>query len=96
MPATIASPPLTARPLRCRSCGTSAPPPDRHLRGVPRAPRPRVRAGTPAAGRETIAGRAPRAWRYKEWLPFEGVPVWSLDTGFTPLVDAPALHGASA
>src|SRR6266702_3616645 len=62
MPATIASPPLTARPLRCRSCGT-----------------------------ERAAGRAPSLWRYKEWLPFDGDPVWSLDTGFTPLVDAPAL-----
>src|SRR5206468_3606911 len=40
---------------------------------------------------ETIAGRAPSLWRYKEWLPFDGDPVWSLDTGFTPLVDAPAL-----
>src|SRR6266702_695969 len=62
MPATIASPPLTARPLRCRSCGT-----------------------------ERAAGRAPSLWRYKEWLPFDGEPVLSLDTGFTPLVDAPAL-----
>jgi len=30
-------------------------------------------------------------WRYKEWLPFSGTPVLSLDTGFTPLVDAPRL-----
>jgi len=25
--------------------------------------------------------RAPSLWRYKEWLPFDGDPVWSLDTG---------------
>jgi threonine synthase len=40
---------------------------------------------------ETIARRAPSLWRYKEWLPFDGAPVWSLDTGYTPLIDAPAL-----
>src|SRR5207249_6326023 len=28
---------------------------------------------------------------YQEWLPFDGEPVLSLDTGFTPLVEAPAL-----
>jgi threonine synthase len=30
-------------------------------------------------------------WRYREWLPFEGLPVHSLDTGFTALVEAPRL-----
>jgi threonine synthase len=39
----------------------------------------------------TIASRPPSLWRYREWLPFEGDPVVSLDTGFTPLLDAPAL-----
>jgi threonine synthase len=43
----------------------------------------------PDAG--TIGRRAPSLWRYKEWLPFDGDAVWSLDTGFTPLVEAPAL-----
>src|SRR5436853_6438103 len=41
--------------------------------------------------RATIARRPPSLWRYREWLPFEGEPVLSLDTGFTPLVDAPRL-----
>ena len=41
--------------------------------------------------RATIATRAPSMWRYREWLPFEGEPALSLDTGFTPLVDAPRL-----
>jgi|tagenome__1003787_1003787.scaffolds.fasta_scaffold20989059_4 threonine synthase len=41
--------------------------------------------------RATIAGRAPSMWRYREWLPFEGEPALSLDTGFTPLVEAPRL-----
>src|SRR5918996_5294921 len=41
--------------------------------------------------RSTIAARAPSLWRYREWLPFDGPPVFSLDTGFTPLVEAPRL-----
>ena len=41
--------------------------------------------------RATIARRAPSMWRYREWLPFEGKPALSLDTGFTPLVEAPRL-----
>jgi threonine synthase len=45
----------------------------------------------PLPDRRAIADRAPSLWRYREWLPFDGAPVWSLDTGFTPLVEAPAL-----
>jgi threonine synthase len=41
--------------------------------------------------RAEIASRAPSLWRYREFLPFEGTPVLSLDSGFTPLVDAPSL-----
>src|SRR5881396_933731 len=92
MPATIASPPLTARPLRCRSCGTER-------AAVPTAIceqclgplDPVYEPGRRLPDRGTIAGRAPALWRYKEWLPFDGDPVLSLDTGFTPLVEAPAL-----
>src|SRR5689334_21107029 len=41
--------------------------------------------------RKTIASRPPSLWRYKEWLPFDGDPVFSFDTGFTPLVESPRL-----
>jgi threonine synthase len=41
--------------------------------------------------RDEIARRVPSLWRYREWLPFEGEPTLSLDTGFTPLVEAPRL-----
>jgi threonine synthase len=41
--------------------------------------------------RDVIASRAPSLWRYREWLPFSGEPALSLDTGFTPLVEAPRL-----
>ena len=44
--------------------------------------------------REEIAARAKSLWRYREWLPFEGTPRYSLDTGFTPLIDAPRLAEA--
>ncbi len=40
---------------------------------------------------DTIGQRARSLWRYREWLPFEGEPTLSLDTGFTPLVESPAL-----
>jgi len=41
--------------------------------------------------RETIGARPTNMWRYREWLPFEGEPLVSLDTGFTPLVESPVL-----
>src|SRR2546427_1578893 len=89
MPTTIASPPLTARPLRCRSCGTErAAAPTAICEECLGPLDPVYEAGRPLPDRETIAARAPSLWRYKEWLPFDGDPVWSLDTGFTPLVDA--------
>src|SRR2546422_425485 len=92
MPATIASSPLTARPLRCRSCGVErAATPTAICEECLGPLDPVYEPGRPLPGRETIAARAPSLWRYKEWLPFDGDPVWSLDTGFTPLVDAPAL-----
>ncbi|MFI5250230.1 MAG: threonine synthase [Gemmatimonadales bacterium] len=44
--------------------------------------------------RATIEARPASLWRYREWLPFEGLPAHSLDTGCTPLVEAPALARA--
>ena len=41
--------------------------------------------------RAEIAARPPSLWRYREWLPLEGTPPYSLDTGFTPLVEVPRL-----
>jgi threonine synthase len=41
--------------------------------------------------RATIAQRDHSLWRYHEFLPLEGAPRFSLDTGLTPLVEAPAL-----
>jgi threonine synthase len=39
----------------------------------------------------TIGARPASLWRYREWLPFEGEPALSLDSGFTPLVEAAEL-----
>src|SRR5256885_4486817 len=87
-----ASPPLTARPLRCRSCGSESAPAPAAICGQCLGPLDPVYDPERALpDRETIAGRAPSLWRYREWLPFDGEPTLSLDTGFTPLVDAPAL-----
>src|SRR5205809_558290 len=91
-PATLAPVSITARPLRCRNCGAErAPAPvaicDQCLGPLDPVYDPTRRL----PDRATIAGRAPSLWRYQEWLPFDGDPVLSLDTGFTPLVEAPAL-----
>jgi len=42
-------------------------------------------------GRDAIIARQTSLWRYREWLPLEGEPIHSPDTGWTPLVDAPRL-----
>ncbi len=83
---------LGARPLRCRSCGVErAAAPiavcDQCLGPLDPVYDP-ARSLPDAA---TIAARPPSLWRYREWLPFEGEPIHSLDSGFTPLVAAPAL-----
>jgi threonine synthase len=44
--------------------------------------------------RAEIEARPRSIWRYAEWLPILGEPVVSLDTGFTPLFEAPALARA--
>jgi len=95
MPATqttLVSPPLTARPLRCRNCGA-----EREAAAVAiceqcLGPLDPIRdPARPLPSRTAIAARAPSLWRYREWLPFDGDPVLSLDSGFTPLVESLAL-----
>ena len=90
----IAAPahPLTARPLRCRNCGAERAPAPVAICELCLGPLDPVYDATRALpSAETIGRRAPSLWRYKEWLPFDGDAVWSLDTGFTPLLDAPVL-----
>lgn len=84
--------PLRPRALRCKLCRS-------HFDAAPVAvcenclgPLEAVDAdSTTLPTRAEISRRAHSIWRYKEWLPFDGEPVLSLDTGYTPLVDAPGL-----
>jgi threonine synthase len=83
---------LRALPLRCRVCGSESEPAPaaicEHCLGPLDVVYDKHRA---LPDRATIAGRARSLWRYREWLPFDGEPALSLDTGFTPLVEAPRL-----
>src|SRR6266516_2833597 len=81
--------------LVCRLCGAPADPAPvaicEHCLG------PLEPAYDPARAlpsRSEIEARPRSIWRYAEWLPILGRPELSLDTGFTPLVDAPALARA--
>ncbi|MBI4501906.1 MAG: threonine synthase [Gemmatimonadetes bacterium] len=83
---------LRVLPLRCRLCGHTSPAQPAAICGQCLGPLdPDYDPARPRPDRGTIASRAPSLWRYREWLPFEGDPQLSLDTGFTPLVEAPAL-----
>jgi threonine synthase len=42
-------------------------------------------------GRADFAARPHSLWRYREWLPFQGEPTHSLDTGWTPLLESRSL-----
>jgi len=46
---------------------------------------------TTRPSRATIAQRDHTLWRYREFLPLDGAPELSLDSGFTPLLESPAL-----
>ncbi|MGE0440652.1 MAG: threonine synthase [Gemmatimonadales bacterium] len=93
---TVVAPERSVRPLplRCGHCGTATPAsaqaacPDCLGPLEPVYPPDRARPS-----RAEIAARPPSLWRYREWLPLAGVPTLSLDTGFTPLVEAPRLAG---
>jgi threonine synthase len=84
----------TLRPLAliCRNCGARYAASPIAICEECLAPlEPAYDPARPLPSRETIAARPQSLWRYREWLPFDGEPTLSLDTGFTPLVDAPAL-----
>ena len=79
-------------PQRCRLCGTEQEGAAVAICEECLGPlEPLYPADRDLPDRATIAKRPPSLWRYREWLPFEGEPVLSLDTGFTPLVEAPRL-----
>jgi threonine synthase len=80
------------RPLACRLCGTPHPASASATCEECLGPlEPVYQPGRALPDAATIAGRAPSLWRYREWLPFDAPPVVSLDSGFTPLLEAPPL-----
>lgn len=79
-------------PLHCRACGSEYPASPQAICPNCLGPLEPVYSPTrPLPGRSEIARRPQSLWRYAEWLPFTGAPIHSTDTGFTPLIEAPAL-----
>ncbi|HXG45308.1 MAG TPA: threonine synthase [Gemmatimonadales bacterium] len=90
-PAVGAVPPR-ALPLRCRHCGLAHDPAPVAICEECLGPLDPVYADSrPLPSRAEIERRPPSLWRYREWLPLDGAPALSADSGFTPLVEAPAL-----
>lgn len=86
---------LTLLGQHCKLCGAEYPAEANAICGECLGPlEPTYPTDRVYPDREDIARRAPSLWRYREWLPFEGEPVWSLETGFTPLIEAPRLADA--
>ena len=83
---------LRALPLRCRNCGVErAAAPFAICDDCLGPLDPVYDPHRALPDRAAIAARPPSLWRYREWLPFAGEPALSLDTGCTPLVEAPRL-----
>ena len=82
---------LRALPLRCHYCGHEQEAAPAAVCDSCLGPLEPIYPVRPLPDRATIAARPHNIWRYLEWLPFEGQPVHSPDTGFTPLIESPAL-----
>jgi len=89
---TATSPPLPRlRPQACRLCGARQEPAAQAVCGACLGPlEPAYDPQRRLPSREEIGRRPPSLWRYREWLPVAD-PVHALDTGFTPLLEAPRL-----
>jgi threonine synthase len=84
--------PFGALPLVCENCGARFEPEPTAICLTCLGPLvPEYDPSRVLPDRATIASRPPSLWRYREWLPFRGQPTLSPDSGFTPLVEAPAL-----
>ena len=83
--------------LRCRLCGTEVLAGPVHVCEECFGPLEVVYDEARVADgltRETIAGRPPDLWRYRELLPLASEPRVGRGTGFTPLLPAPRLGAA--
>jgi threonine synthase len=82
-------------PLVCSNCGTEFSAAATAICDNCIGPlEPKYIAERQLPNREDIAKRTASIWRYKEWLPLEGSPTDSLEVGFTPLFETPALADA--
>ena len=89
---SLQQPTLRPLPLACRLCGASQPAAPVAICEECLGPlEPVYDPDRPLPDAAAIATRGGSLWRYREWLPFEGEPALSLDSGFTPLVESPAL-----
>ena len=80
------------RPQRCRACGADHEASPTAICEQCLGPLdPVLDARRPLPTPDAIQTRPWSLWRYREWLPFDGEPVHSLDSGGTPLVAAPRL-----
>src|SRR5262245_40708838 len=82
---------LRALPLRCHNCGHEHDAGPIAVCELCLGPLEPVFPERPLPDAATIATRPRSIWRYQEWLPYEGTPSHSLDTGFTPLIECEAL-----
>ena len=88
-------PQLRPHALICSACGAQYPAQPSAICEAclgPLEPRYDPARALPAAAE--LRDRTRSLWRYREWLPFSGEPRCSLDSGFTPLVEAPELARA--
>jgi threonine synthase len=83
---------LRVFPLHCIVCGTEyGPSPVAICERCLGPLEPLYPSSRELPDQATIAARDRSLWRYHEFLPFDGSPRWSLDTGVTPLFEAPVL-----
>lgn len=82
---------LQALPLRCLSCGHEHEAGPTAVCEVCLGPLEPIYQQRVLPDRATIASRRHCIWRYREWLPFEGAPIHSLDTGYSPLIECEPL-----
>jgi len=86
------SEPLRVLPLRCLVCGAEQEPAPVAICERCLGPLEPVYPSTRRLpDRASISRRDHSLWRYREFLPLDGAPRFSLDTGLTPLFEAPAL-----
>jgi threonine synthase len=83
--------PLKPLPLQCTLCGWQSDPGPFAVCEQCLGPLEPIYSHVAPPSRATISQRDLSLWRYREFLPFEGSPELSLDTGFTPLIESPAL-----